>query len=402
MIFQGSKNEPAEAPRNLTSGDQIGDQYKIDGPIDEVEGSVARVYGVQQLRGPEQQVALKVLRPEHLELSEKERIEKYEAFNREAELLHLLRNDERVMDLFEVGYLWERNGDKYDLRNLGLDVEKFRALQAEAMTKGWRPYLALRQYPWSNSLQYLLSKKGRSVRLPMVEAMDLSLQLIDLVYQLHNDAKLHPYTIVYWDAKPAHAFWDGKKVTLIDWNVSYPLTPENRRRAGGGNPDELKELDLLILGRKLIYPAFIGREFQGNPVESKGTPYGNIVRDLHAFNYNGDVSLHGYEEKLDGPVRNFLTRVVQSHRFRNAGQLQESLQHCAVQLGWQFGDQKPDNGLARSLEHKRKVIDHLRTAHSSLESALQELRKFERDFPGEDTRYLSQKVRELFKGSDIP
>ena len=392
-------------PRNLTSGDHISDHYKIEEYIDEVEGSVARVYGAQQLQGAERQVAFKVLRPEHLDLPEKERIEKYEAFNREAELLYLLRNDDRVMDLFEVGYLWEtakRGSHQYNNRSLGLNVQQFRALQWEAMSWGWRPYLALRRYPWSNSLQYLLSKKGRQVRLPMVEAIDLSLQLIDLIVKLHNDVELHPETIVYWDAKPAHAFWDGQKMTLIDWNVSYPLTPENRRRAGGGNPDELKELDLLILGRKLIYPAFIGREFQGNPVESKGTPYGNIVRDLHAFNYHGDVSLHGYEEKLDVPVRNFLTRVVQSHRFRNAEQLQESLQHCAIQLGWQFGDQKPDNGLVRSLEQKRKVIDHLRTVHQALESALQELRQFERDFPGEDTRYLSQKVRELFKSSDIP
>ena len=50
MIFQGGKGNSAEAPRNLTSGDQIGDHYKIETAIDEVEGSVARVYGAQQLR----------------------------------------------------------------------------------------------------------------------------------------------------------------------------------------------------------------------------------------------------------------------------------------------------------------------------------------------------------------
>jgi uncharacterized membrane protein YgaE (UPF0421/DUF939 family) len=126
------------------------------------------------------------------------------------------------------------------------------------------------------------------------------------------------------------------------------------------------------------------------------------VRELHAFFYQGEVSLHGYEEKLDAPVRNFLTRVVQSQRFKNAKQLQQSLQHCAVQLGWQFDDQRPDNGLARSLDQKRKVVDHLRAAHQALENALQELRQFEREFPSEDTQYLSRKVRELFKSSDIP
>ncbi len=392
-------------PSHLKSGDHVGDHYIIEEPIDEVEGSVARVYGAQQLRGTERSVAFKVLRPRYLEIPEQERIEKYEAFSREAELLHLLRNDDRVMDLYEVGYLWESSEKKpyqFDIRSLGLNVQQFRAMQMEAMGKGWRPYLALKRYPWSNSLQYLLERRGRQVRLPMVEAIDLSLQLADLIVTLHNDKALHPDTIIYWDAKPAHAFWNGQKLVLIDWNVSFPLTPENRRRTGGGKPDELKELDLLILGRKLIYPAFIGREFQGNQIESKGTPYGNKVRELHAFYYQGEVSLYGYEDKLDGPVRNFLTRVVQSHRFRTAKQLQKSLQHCAVQLGWQFSDQQSDDGLAHSLEQKRKVVGHLRTAHRALRDALQELRQFERDFPGEDTRYLSQKVRELFKISDIP
>ena len=392
--------------RDLQSGDNIGHRYKIEEEIDEVKGSVARVYGAEELQGEQRQVAFKVLRCEHLELPEIDRIEKYEAFNREAELLHLLRDDERVMDLFEVGYLWETSTDEasheYNGRSLALNVKEFRALQQEAVDRGWRPYLIARRYPKTNSLQYLLGKKGRDIRLPMIEAVELSLQLVDLAVKLHTDVKLHPETIIYWDAKPAHAYWDGSRLILIDWNVSYPLTQENRRRAGGGNPDELKELDLLILGRKLIYPAFIGREFQGKPVESEGTPFGNRVRELHAFFYQGEVSLQGYEEKLDPPVRNFLTRVVQSNRFKNAKQLQQSLQYCAVQLGWRFGDQQPADGLARSLEHKKKVITHLRTAHEALDNALQELRQFERDFPGEDTKYLSQKVRELFKSSDIP
>lgn len=391
-------------PRNLRSEDRVGWRYKIEESIDDIAGSLARVYGAQELEGEQRQVALKVLRPEHLELPEADRLEKYEAFNREAELLHLLQDDERVMDLYEVGYLWEATGGAYDFdaRALEMDVDRFRGLQKEALARGWLPYLIVKRYPRTNSLQYLLGKKGRQIRLPMVEAVDLALQLADLVVKLHTDIKLHPDTIIYWDAKPAHLFWDGQKLVLIDWNVSYPLTEENRRRAGGGAVEELKELDLLILGRKFIYPAFIGREFQGRPLESEGTPYGNKVRELHAFYYQGEVSLQGYEDRLDPPVRNFLTRVVQSSRFKTAKQLQQSLQHCAVELGWQFDGAQPDNDLIRSLERKRKVIAHLRTAHQALEDALQELRQFEREFPGEDTKYLSQKVRELFKGSDIP
>ena len=49
MIFQGGKGNSVEPPRNLTSGDQIGDHYKIETAIDEVEGSVTRVGLLERL-----------------------------------------------------------------------------------------------------------------------------------------------------------------------------------------------------------------------------------------------------------------------------------------------------------------------------------------------------------------
>jgi hypothetical protein len=231
----------------------------------------------------------------------------------------------------------------------------------------------------------------------MIEAVEYSLQLVDLL------VKLHSMDIIYWDAKPAHAYWDGQKLTLIDWNVSYPLTPENIKRAGGSNsPSELKELDLLITGRKFIYPAFIGREFLGNPMTSEGTPDGSRVKEMHAFFYQGEVSLQGYEGKLDGVIRDFLTQVVQSNHFKSAEQLCETLKCRAVQLGWVFEDKDTDVEQIQYLERKRNVVTHLRTVHQNLAAALQEVRRLEREDPGEDTRYLAQKVRELFKSSDVP
>lgn len=390
--------------QELEKSDRIADHYLIGERIDDVKGSLARVYSAYNLHEDKREIAFKVMRHEFLDLSptntEVQRRERYEAFNREAELLHLLHDDERVMELYEVGYFWETanaNLTQYDGLKLALDVKQFRERQAEAITKGWLPYLALKRYPRTNSLQYLLSKKGRQVRLPMIEAVEYSLQLVDLL------VKLHSMDIIYWDAKPAHAYWDGQKLTLIDWNVSYPLTPENIKRAGGSNsPSELKELDLLIAGRKFIYPAFIGREFLGNPMTSEGTPDGSRVKEMHAFFYQGEVSLQGYEGKLDGVVRDFLTQVVQSNHFKSAEQLCETLKCRAVQLGWVFEDKDTDVEQIQYLERKRIVVTHLRTVHQNLAAALQEVRRLERENPGEDTRYLAQKVRELFKSSDVP
>jgi serine/threonine protein kinase len=391
-------------PHKLQESDRIADHYLIGERIDDVKGSVARVYAAQDLKGERPEIAFKVLRHEYLDLSptntELQRRERYEAFNREAELLHLLRDDKRVMELYEVGYIKERsnkNPTQIETLSLTLDVKQFRQRQAEAIAKGWLPYLVLRRYPRVNSLQYLLTKKGRQVRLPLIEAIEYSLQLVDLLVKLHN------MNIIYWDAKPAHAYWDGQQLTLIDWNVSYPLTPENMVRAGGGSATSLKELDLLIIGRKFIYPAFIGREFLGNALTSIGTPDGSKVKEMHAFFYQGEVSLQGYESKLDAPVRQFLTQVVQSNQFKTVDQLYETLQDCAMQLGWKFeGKLQFNEAKIECLKRKRKVVAHLRAVHQNLETALQEVRQLEREFPGEDTWYLAQKVRELFKASDVP
>ena len=81
--------------QKLVKQDKIADHYIIQDEIDDIKGSVARVYAVEDLQGKTKQrnPAFKVLRHEHLELPETRRAEKYEAFNREAELLYLLRDN---------------------------------------------------------------------------------------------------------------------------------------------------------------------------------------------------------------------------------------------------------------------------------------------------------------------
>ena len=88
---------------------KIADHYIVQDEIDDIKGSVARVYAVEDLKGKtaQQNPAFKVLRHEHLELPEARRAEKYEAFNREAELLYLLRDDPNVMGIYGLGYLKE-------------------------------------------------------------------------------------------------------------------------------------------------------------------------------------------------------------------------------------------------------------------------------------------------------
>jgi hypothetical protein len=401
-------------PEKLVKQDKIADHYIIQDEIDDIKGSVARVYAVEDLQGKTKQrnPAFKVLRHEHLELPETRRAEKYEAFNREAELLYLLRDNPHVMGIYGLGYLKESSTNPNHQYEVVEDflrkelnektIKQFRSLQSEAMANGWRPYLILECLPKKNSLQYLLTrnmkmeKHGRNFRLPMFEALELTLQLADLLVKLHHQ------DIIYWDAKPAHAYWNGQKLVLIDWNVSYPLTPENMKRAGGGSETELKELDVLILGRRFIYPAFIGRDFRGVPLESQATPYGSIVKEMHAFFYQGEVSLHGYEDKLDAPVREFLSRVVQSDQFESAEQLRTSLRRSVATLGWPVENEPTNEKMSQYYEKKKRIIANLRTSHDALQEAWWEVRELHKEFPGEDTKYLFNHIRELFKLSEIP
>lgn len=375
-------------------GDKLGEMYRLERAIDAPAGSFARVYGAQDL-AHDRNIAVKVMRAKHLELPAAEMEQRFEAFNREAELLTKFEDDDRVMNIFDAGYLW-RSHLLYEVCSLGKDVEQYRALRGEAMEKGWLPYLALQRFPSGDSLHQLVVHNPRGVRLPMIEAIDLTLQLTELLI------KIHAHDIVYWDAKPAHAFWNGEQLTLIDWNVSYPLT-ETYMNQLGGTKEELKQQDLLILGRQFIYPAFIGLDFQtGLQPPSAGTTSPKVVKETQSYYYRGEVPLYGHERYLDPPIQEFLTRVVQSDEFTTATDLREDLENYAVQLGWSFKGKYPDGKAAESLAHKRNALKQLRIAHEAINHAIDEIDNAHNAFAGDDTQHLVEQTEAMFKRSVMP
>jgi hypothetical protein len=301
------------------------------------------------------------------------------------------------MELYEMGYLWEditgANG-VYDAESVGQDWEAYLHLQEKAIALNWRPYLILKRYPPEHSLHHLVVHNPRRARLPMIEAIDLSLQLTDLI------VKVHQLEIIYWDAKPAHAYWDGQNLILIDWNLSFPLNEENVRRLRG-TPETLKQKDLVILGRQFIYPAFTGLDFQGGVSSSAGTLSEQTVAEKFGYDYQGEVPLYGCEH-FDAPIRTFLSRVVQSDQYLSAAELRRDLENCAVKLGCSFEHKQADPKAAEALAHKRKALQHLREAQRSMIEAIDEIDQAHALQAGMDTEHLVEQVEKLYKSSFLP
>jgi serine/threonine protein kinase len=383
-------------PRDLRRKDQIAKLFTIEEPIDVPAGSRARVYAAHDIKN-DRNVAFKVLRVEHLEQPEEKRRIQYEAFTREAEILLSFQDDSRVMEMYEMGYIWdERDGDGtvYEAESVGLNLTDYQDLQHKAIALGWRPYLILKRYPPEHSLHHLVVHNPRRARLPMIEAIDLTLQLTDLIMEVHRRG------IIYWDAKPAHAYWDSENLVLIDWNLSFPLTEENVRRLRG-TEESLKQKDLVILGRQFIYPAFTGLDFQGDVSSSAGTLSEQTVAEKFGYDYKGDVPLYGCEH-FDAPVRNFLGRVVQSDQYINALDLRRDLEDCAVKLGWSFEHKEADPRAAQALAHKRKALLYLREAQRAMIEAIDEIDQSHALQGGMDTDHLVEQVEKLYKSSFLP
>jgi len=383
-------------------GTQIGGRYVIKESIDRPEGSFARVYSAQDLRNGAT-VAAKILREEHLLLPEERLRSKYIAFKREADLLAGLQEDARVMRLHSMGYLWKNgaaDGGSYEaLESDPASYREFAGLMEEAIARGWRPYLVLERYPAQNSLHQLVTYNPRGLRLPQVEALDLALQLVGLM------VKLHAQGVVYWDAKPAHAFWDGKQLVLIDWNVSFRLDDTDSLQSMGITPEQALRDDPLIAAREFVYPAFVGLDFRtGSRPKSPGTPSALRVRARAAYEHTGDVPLYGVERYLDAPVREFLSRAVQSNQFACVNELWESLTDCAVQLGWRFEDKEPDPDAAQALLHKRRALACLQDIGDRLREAHEELARAHEVFPGRspDTEYLLDASDRLWRSTVLP
>jgi serine/threonine protein kinase len=221
--------------------------YQIDNFIDTFAlGHYARVMLAQDRRTQEQ-VAFKVLRPEHL-LSDGEMRWEYRAFGNEAHIMTALKDSPHIIKIRDCGFvatIAEAPSDG-EIVSLGNDSVAFNRALYEYALKGWRPYLALEMMPRGNNLFNLMKPNTPNARwrLPNEEALTLALQFGQVL------ALAHSHNIVYLDHKLEHVYWDGLSLRLIDFNSSRQLNGNAK------DSDKMKDIHNLCVG--ILYPIFTG------------------------------------------------------------------------------------------------------------------------------------------------
>jgi serine/threonine protein kinase len=332
----------------------VGNLYLVREPIDRPQGHFARVYLADDLR-ERTLVAFKVLRAEHLSLDEKAKRKKYRAFATEAKLLSELAGVPHVMRLKGCGYLQEdRSGETAPIP---CSVEEFIVRMPEAMAKNWRPFLTLGLMNAKDSLFRTLDQRNGGRRLPTEEALRMSIQLAELY------AEIHARGIVYWDAKPEHAYWqrESRNVVLIDWNVSDHFSPQEAAT-------KVAE-DILLLGQCILYPAFVGLDFVTGQTPL-ARPTGTVGGVRARLVFDRSVNFYSQEEWLDQPVKRVLQRVVSRNGYERAADLLDDLHTCAHELGWDVPGRTRSGLDPQALSHQDVV-----QALSLLDEAQQSLQK---------------------------
>lgn len=378
-------------PDDLIHGDRIGEFYEIISPIDRPEGGFARVHKAADLAGS-RPVALKVLRARHLDKPDRERSDWYTAFYREADLLAALRGDPRVPELFDLGYVCESSGKHNTYKVLRVDnadPKAFAAFGQEAVQKRWRPYLALKCYDANHCLHNRVGRAEGGSPLPMIEAVDFALQLAELLVQIHSQG------IIYYDGKPAHAYWNGRGLLLIDWNASFRVNDPLLQRTIGVDPDHAFSLDVVIAARTLVYTAFVGLDWESGRLPlSPGTTSAQRIRNEAAKETTKDIDFWGRDKHLDGPVVEFLRRACKTGSYQDAKAFLMDIQNCAIRLGWRQPNRITDGKVATALEQKRLALDALERASRTFEEAESALIEAS-DCESADTAHLLKETKTI-------
>ena len=332
---------------------ELTDIYQINNFIDTYAlGHYARVLEAYDLRN-EHIVALKIMRSQHLTADGQPRWEA-EAFINEMDLLLRLEDLPEVMDVFDCGYI--QTTDEYpsngDIRSFGRDLNAFREAFYPSLGEQWRPYLSLEYLPRHHNLLYQMQQGAASGRrrLPTEEGIDLALQFGQLLY------RTHARDIVFLDHKLEHAYWDGEKLRVIDWNSSKHVT------GAGADQQKINDLHNLCVG--ILYPIFTGASPQKGSLRPQPGSQQQVesrYEDIQQLDFS-------IEPTLSRPLTTLLERGAQKKIETVTGFLAE-LQRIAVRFGWSFPGQNAAPALDKARDFAREGLVKLRESQEAVRVA---------------------------------
>ena len=293
------------------------------------------------------QVALKVMRPEHVAPDEAPRWEA-QAFVNEVELLKSLARSNTPIRFYDCGFI-QATGDYPDgeIVSHRIDIAAFRDNLFARNAAGWRPYIALEYVPRHQSLLYLMKDtlEGQRRRLPTEEGLSLAMQFGNLLIDAHEQQ------IFYLDHKLEHVYWDGTKLRVIDWNSSKRIegTPQTLEK------QQQKDLHNLCVG--ILYPIFTGRSPQRGDLRPQPAGQQDVesrYTDVQNLDFSEDSSLSHY-------IIDLLERGARQE-YMSAEAFLLQVEQVATHFGWEFRFQNTNPSLSQAREHIRQGLEKLRAS----------------------------------------
>ncbi|MCB9450882.1 MAG: hypothetical protein H6672_05550 [Anaerolineaceae bacterium] len=300
----------------------LNDLYRIGNFNDTFAlGHYARVMDALERRSG-QEVAFKVMRPEHLSSDGGIRWE-YRAFANEADLLMKVADNPHVVDMLDCGYVASSSETPTsgEIVTFQRDVMGFTQAMPEFAAQGWRPYLALQNLPRSENLLYLMktNQPGVRWRLPSEEGLALTLQFGELLRLLHQQG------IVYLDHKLEHVYWDGVQLRIIDLNSSRQLDLHTNNNAQHFRND----VHNLCVG--ILYPIFTGL----SPQKSTLRPQPGNAEQAESRYQDITTLDFGVEPNLSHPLQELL-QAGAAMQVDTVDEFLVELNRVAALHGWDF------------------------------------------------------------------
>jgi hypothetical protein len=322
-------------------------------------GHYARVLDVVERRTG-RAVALKVLRPEHMQY-DGEPIWEYRAFANEVDLLMKMAGSPHVVRLLDCGYLASHaerpvDGEFVSYQSDMLGFIRDMNVYAE---RRWRPYLALENLPRSQNLLYLMKPNTAGVRwrLPTEEGLDLALQFATVLKLAHQQR------IVYLDHKLEHVYWDGRTLQVIDWNSSRQIEDSTNQTA------QMFQTDVHHLAVGVLYPIFTGLAPQMGALKAQpASPAALNQRyaDVDRLDF-------GAEPTLSMPLQELLQKGA-ARGFQSIDEFMGDLEAVARRFGWSFSHRPAEDELVKVRAQTRSGLEKLRTGQDAIRQARDLLR----------------------------